>query len=396
MRVTPDALRRIRAGHPWVFDGSIESAGEGGEVGVVFDKHREFAAIGLYDPSSPIRLRVLHHGKPAQIDDAFWAARIDAAAARRDGLARGATTGYRCVNGENDRIPGLVLDRYEDVGVVKVYTAALFPHLRPIVTAAAARFGLSTVVLRLARRVDPPAGFTDGTALLGETPSAPVLFRENGLLFEADVVRGQKTGHFLDQRDNRAMVRDRCAAKRVLDVFASTGGFTVYAAAGGAAAVTSVDISEPTLAVAARNLEHNGLRGDFTSIVGDAYEVLARLARQRRRFDVVIIDPPSFTSRADTVPRALEAYSVLSRAAMGVLEPGGLLVQASCSARVDEAEFVAAVRRGTGTAGHELHIETVTGHAVDHPVSFPEGRYLKAVFARPQLIERRGGAPGTT
>ncbi|HQV57206.1 MAG TPA: class I SAM-dependent rRNA methyltransferase [Ilumatobacteraceae bacterium] len=406
VRITPDALRHVRAGHPWVFDRSVNSVSDtpGAELAVVFDKNREFAAIGLYDPSSPLRLRILHHGSPTPIDEAFWQARIDRAADLRSGLQRSATTGYRCINGENDGIPGLILDRYEDVGVVKVYTAALVPHLRPIVTAAAQRFGLNTVILRLARRVDIPVAWRnavgDGIALLGEIPTSPILFRENGLQFEADVVHGQKTGHFLDQRDNRMLVRDRSNGMRVLDMFASTGGFSVYAAAGGAVQVVSVDISAPTLAVAERNLGHNGFHGDqYRAIVGDAFEVFKGLTRRRERFDMVIIDPPSFAHRADDVGRAVDAYSSLTEAAMGVLDPGGTLVQASCSSHVDEQSFVAAVRRGAGAAGFDLGLELVTGHAVDHPVGFAEGRYLKAVIAAPKRINRppvaAGGGRGT-
>lgn len=382
LQVTPDALRRIRGGHPWVYDRSITHVGDGGELGVVFDRRRRFAAIGFYDPRSPIRLRVLHHGAPRAIDDEFWRERLQVAAGRRASLvASGDTTGYRCVNGESDGIGGLIIDRYDTVGVAKVYSEAVFPHLRAIVTAALDAFALDTVVLRLARRVEAPAGLHDGITLIGTAPTEPVVFTENGLRFEADVVHGQKTGHFLDQRDNRARVRALAHGRRVLDMFAATGGFGVYAAAGGARRVTSVDASEPTLAVAARNfarLEHSTAT---ETLVGDAFEVFARLARQGRSFDLVVIDPPSFASREEAVPRALRSYERLTTAALRVLARGGTLVQASCSSRIDDDQLVGAVERAAEAAGRSLSIDAVTGHAIDHPATFPEARYLNAVFA---------------
>jgi 23S rRNA (cytosine1962-C5)-methyltransferase len=393
VRVTPDALRRVRAGHPWLFDHSITSLshpGAPGDLAVVFDDDRKFAAIGLFDPASPIRVKVLHHGRPATIDTAFWTARLQRALdVRRPLTDRGDTTGMRLVNGESDGMPGMVVDRYDRVLVMKLYTTAWIPHLAVVVPALEHVFRPDSVVLRLARSLDAASlhGLEEGDALVGLPPDGPVVFTEHGLWFEADVTRGQKTGHFLDQRDNRALVRRAASGADVLDVFASTGGFTVHAAAGGAASVTAVDLSAPTLAVAGRNLALNhGIESvaacRFEPVVGDAFREMETLARRGRRFDVVVVDPPSFAQRNHEAQRALAAYGKLTGLALRLLRPGGLLVQCSCSSRVTADDFHTAVARAASSAGRPLSNPKRTGHALDHPVAFPEGAYLKAVLAR--------------
>jgi 23S rRNA (cytosine1962-C5)-methyltransferase len=387
VRVTPDALRQIRGRHPWVFDASVTAVGSGGgsgDLAVVFDDRRRFVAIGLYDPASPIRVRILHQGDPVPIDDAWFHDRIAAAFARRAMVAGdGRTNAYRVVHGENDGLPGLVIDRYDTTAVIKAYTAAWLPHVRAVVAGLPPE-RRERVVLRLGRVAHREAPAFDGVALVGELPDAPVPFREAGLSFEADVVRGQKTGHFLDQRDNRVRVGRLAAGRRVLDVFACTGGFSVHAAAGGATEVLSVDQSAPALATARRNMALNpaavaGTHHDIT--VGDAFAVMADLARQGRRFDIVVVDPPSFASRRDQVPAALRAYARLTALAVALVAPGGTLVQASCSSRVSAADFHAAVERSARAAGRSLRVTARTGHPADHPVGFREGAYLKALFA---------------
>lgn len=408
VRATPDAIRRLRAGHPWLFDGSITSIsrpGVAGDVAVVFDDHRRFVAIGLYDPDSPIRVRILHAGAPATIDEAWFDHRIAAAIAMRasltgDGSSAPQTTAYRLVHGENDALPGLVIDRYGPIAVVKLYSAAWIPHLAVVVPVLRRLLPLRSVVLRLARNVMATAivreaHLHDGITLIGPEVDGPVEFTEAGLRFEADVVRGNKTGHFLDQRDNRIRVGTLSAGARVLDMFCSTGGFSVHAAAGGARVVHSVDISPWAIAATEHNLGLNSARPEVAachheSTVGDAFEVFARLARERRSYDIVIVDPPSFAPRADAVERALASYARLAEAAVAVVAPGGLLVQASCSARVSEADFVRAVHVGAGRAGYELDEVARTQHPADHPIGFAEGAYLKAVYARPH---RRASSP---
>jgi 23S rRNA (cytosine1962-C5)-methyltransferase len=384
-------MRHIRAGHPRLFDHSlthVSREGSPGDLAVVFDDDRRFAAIGLWDPTSPLRVKLLHHGKPMRVDRAFWGARLAEATARRASvLGRGDTTGLRCVNGENDGFPGLVLDRYDRTMVIKLYTAAWVPHLADLVSVIDEQFHPEALVLRLARNIAPEHlhGLEEGDALIGTCPTDPVLFLEHGLTFEADVVRGQKTGHFLDQRDNRAYLRTLVDGLRVLDVFASTGGFSVNAAAGGATEVVAVDLSAPTLAAAGRNMRHNlhlaaVAACTFRPVVGDAFVEMDRLS-PKGKFDVVVIDPPSFAQRQADVAKALSAYSTLTEKGVRLLRPGGLLVQCSCSSRVTAADFFATVARAAARAGRPLEELRRTGHPVDHPVTFPEGAYLKAVFA---------------
>ena len=361
--------------------------GVAGDLAVIFDDRRKFMAIGLYDPASPIRIKVLHHGRPTPIDHDFWVARLSAALTLRSIVVDDpATTAYRWVHGENDGLPGLVLDRYGDVTVVKLYSAAWFPHLDQVLAAAQEVLPADRVVLRLARNVDPSGGRADGTALVGELPDRPVRFLERGLTFEADLVHGQKTGHFLDQRDNRFRVRARAGGARVLDVYACTGGFSVNAAAGGAELVHSVDINPAAIATARRNMDHNrslpAVREcHHHDTVGDAMAVMAEMSDHGRRFDMVIVDPPSFASRQDQVSGALRAYGRLTELSLRLLGPGGTLVQASCSARVTEADFFGTVDAAAERSGIVLADALRTAHAVDHPVGFPQGGYLKAVFA---------------
>ena len=392
VRISADALRQVRGGHPWIFDGSIDSVshdGSAGDLAVVFDGKRRFAAVGLFDPTSPIRVRVLHAGDPRAVDEDFWRDRIESALARRAELtADPETTAYRVIHGENDGLPGLIVDRYADVAVVKIYTAAWLPHLRSIVPVLVEATGVDHIVLRHGRSVDVRPHLSGPvTTLVGQTPNAAVEFLERGLRFEADVVAGQKTGHFLDQRENRVLVGGLSEGARVLDVFCCTGGFSVHAAAGGAASVLSVDQSGPALATARRNMARNDHlasveRCDHATAEGDAFTILDTLAREKRRFDVVVVDPPSFASRADQLPRVVAAYSRLARMAVALVTPGGMLVQSSCSSRVDEALLVETIRTAAHDAGHGLEEWARTGHAVDHPVGFPEGRYLKTLFAR--------------
>jgi 23S rRNA (cytosine1962-C5)-methyltransferase len=393
VRVTPAAERALRQGHPWLFDQAIRDqshAGRPGDLAVIFDRRRRFLAVGLYDPHSPIRVRVLQQGEPAAINRDWFEDRLATAARVRAPLLQGDTTGYRLVHGENDGLPGLVIDRYDQTSVLKLYTAAWVPHLRHVLPALAAVAPAERLILRLGQAVQTQPhdlhSLRDGTILFGPGLDGPVVFQENGLRFEADPIHGQKTGFFLDQRENRARVEKLAAGKTVLDVFSYTGGFSLYAARGGARAVVSLDASRPALAAAARNFALNQEQGAVVAarhelLAEDAFQALARLGQSGRRFDLVIVDPPAFARRQDQVRRALMAYGKLTRLGLGVLQPGGTLVLASCSSRVSAESWFAAVNRAAVQAGRPLHEIERTGHPLDHPVGFPEGAYLKCLFA---------------
>lgn len=393
VRVTKDVIRQIHGGHPWVFDSSIASVkpdGAPGDLAVIFDHKRDFVAIGLYDPDSPIRVKIIHHGKPTPIDESFWAGRLQAALdLRAPFAASGQTTAYRCVHGENDAMPGFVLDRYNDTYVLKLYSASWFPHLNTIIGLLDEMLHPDALVLRLGRNAahGETFGLVDGQALIGEAPTAPLVFRENDLRFEADVVHGQKTGFFLDQRDNRKEVRSRAVGRRVLDVFSSTGGFSVNAAAGGASVVHSVDISAPAIEAAQRNMALNLDRPQVKACqhevtIGDAPAVLQEMVDRHRTFDMVIVDPPSFASRQAQVDGALDAYQRLTDLALRLLAPRGTLVQASCSSRVTADQFYDVVDDAAWRRNLRLAEAVHTKQPADHPVSFAQGAYLKAVFGR--------------
>lgn len=393
VRVTPDALRHVRARHPWVFEESVTSVSheaEAGDLAVIFDNDRKFVALALHDPDSPIRFRVIHVGRPTPIDDDFWRSTFRAALDQRThftGDPDADRLAYRILNGENDGVPGLVVDRYADVLVVKLYSAVWFPLLVAVTRALLDVTGAGGVVLRLGRNVarGETHGLSDGDVIAGAVPPGPVRFVEGGLWFDADVRAGQKTGHFLDQRANRLRVAAMASGRDVLDVFASTGGFSVHAAAGGARRVHAVDFSAPTLAAGEHNMALNEhldavRRCEFTTEVGDAFEVMARLARTGESFDIVVVDPPSFAQRQANVDGALRAYTRLTHLGLRLVRPGGTLVQASCSSRVTAEQFFDTVVAAATSAGRPLREVVRTGHDTDHPVGFREGAYLKAGF----------------
>ncbi len=397
VRVTPDALRHVRAKHPWVFEESVTSISHEakmGDMAVIFDADRKFVAMALYDPESPIQFKILHVGKPTKIDDAWWVDTFRRALEIRrvflddpdaDVLA------YRIINGENDGLAGFVVDRYADTLVIKLYSAVWVPHLSRLTRLLLDVTGCGSAVLRLARNLQSEKrsgdlfGLNDGDVIAGNLPDGPVQFSEGGLLFEADVRLGQKTGHFLDQRANRLRVGEMANGRDVLDLFASTGGFSVHAAAGGARTVHAVDLSPPTLAAAERNMALNsGLDAvancAFTTEVRDAFEVMVQLARAGKDYDIVVVDPPSFAQRQANIEGAVRAYTRLTHLALRLVRPGGVLMQASCSSRVTADLFFDTVLDAAEDAGRSLREIARTGHDVDHPVGFPEGAYLKAGF----------------
>lgn len=387
----PAAVREIAGGHPWLWSGSVQRrshVGQPGDLAAIFDRNRRFVAIGLYDPDAPIEVRVLHRGEPRTIDADFFLERLVEAIDRRRRLADDPeTTGYRLVHGENDSLPGLVVDRYAEVLVVRLDTAAWLAHLATIVPQLVELIEPTTVVLRTSRSVRDrlPAGIGDGMTLHGPDPSESVRFFESGMEMSADVVTGQKTGHFCDQRDNRRLVAHRCRDANVLDVFCNTGGFSVAAAAAGARSVTSIDIAPGAITATIRHMELNRARLGFTGThqaqAEEAFDAMNRLADDRACFDVVIIDPPSFAPNQASVAPARRAYRRLCALGIELLGSGGTLFQASCSSRIDEVDFYDLIADEVDRAGLVATNMIRTGHGLDHPVDFPEGAYLKAVVA---------------
>ena len=393
LRVSAPAERALRQNHPWVFDQAIiEQSHQGapGDLAVIFDNKRRFLAIGLYDPTSSIRVRILQHRQPATIDENWFQTKIMAASQIRKPLTQQLTDGYRLIHGENDGLPGLVIDRYAETLVLKIYSPGWIPHLKEFCAALAQIHPSKRLILRLSRSLNKQSGFLygleDGMTLTGQPPEGLLLFQENGLTFECDPIHGQKTGFFLDQRENRARVEKLSKGKSVLNVFAYTGGFSVYAARGGAKEIVSVDISAPAIQAAINNFSHNlhiptVKSAVHETIAEDAFEVLARMESQKRFFDLVIIDPPMFAQNQSQVAAGLAAYRKLTRLGLSVLRSGGVLVQASCSSRIDAQSFFDAIHQSARESNRRLIEIERTSHALDHPIGFEEGAYLKCLFA---------------
>lgn len=366
----------------------LSRPGKTGEMAVVYDTRDRFLGLGWYDATSPLRVRMLHVGSPVTIDLAWWRQRLETALSIREKRFDPSTTGWRWIHGENDGWPGWVLDRYGPVLVLKLYTAAWLPWLDPLVPLLQERLAPAAIVLRLSRNMAIEAekqGRRDGTVIAGSLPgdSSPVLFEEHGLLFEADVLRGQKTGFFLDQRENRVRVESLARGRIVLNTFAYTGGFSLYAARGGALIVESLDSNPRALDSARRNFERNrGLRlprdAGHELIRADAFEWLA--APGASRYDLIVLDPPALAQRAEDRPSALQGYEHLARNAWKRLRPGGILAAASCSAQVGAKDFFQVVQEATREGPRLARVLETTGQPADHPACFPEAAYLKCIY----------------
>ena len=394
VRVKQKAVPAVRSGHPWLFEDSVKKAppdAAPGDVAVLYDLDgKKILGAGLYDPNSQLRVRILQKDPSWPPVGAVLFARLAAdAAVLRAGAIPAETTAYRLANGESDGVPGLVADRYADTLVVKLYSEAFVPWAGDVADAFfAANPGMLHCVVRLSRALkDSPfvrRFFPEPAAVFTAKPESfnnPVQFQENGLVFEADVIRGQKTGFFLDQRDNRDRVGKIAGGREVLNVFSFSGGFSLYAARGGASSVCSVDADKHAIAACDRHFELNSAHPNVRQckhegIVGDAFEVMRDLAKAKRRFGLVVVDPPSFAKSAAERDRALHSYARLAALADSLLKPGGTLVFASCSSRVSADDFFPTVLAHT-------HVRELarTGHAGDHPARFPESHYLKCLYA---------------
>jgi 23S rRNA (cytosine1962-C5)-methyltransferase len=391
LRITAAAESIVRSGHPWLFADSIHElnrAGQLGELAVIYDRKDKFLAVGLFDPDSPIRVRILHAGKPATIDAAWWLMRLEQALARRRDLFDAQTTGYRLIHGESDGWPGLVLDRYDTTLVLKVYTAAWLSRLENILALVKQKVPCERVVLRLSRNIQPVAKekfqSQDGQVLIGAPPEGAVIFSENGVRFEADVVRGQKTGFFLDQRENRHEVESLSSGRRVLNAFSFSGGFSVYAARGGATSVTDLDISAHALESAKRNL---ALNQNFPGVAACRHETVQAdtfewLPNAKDNFDLIVLDPPSLAKRATEREGAVRAYEKLNSLGIARLLRDGILVAGSCSAHVPAVEFFDAVRRTAIKSGRKFTELKTLQHPPDHPATFKEAEYLKVIYLK--------------
>ena len=384
-RVLKPLRDSVRAGHPWIYDRALAPPNQinTGDVVTLVDEQGPLCTA-LADPTSPLRARVLDLAPDAACDGAWARGRAEAAAKRRmrDPLLVGCT-GWRVIHGEGDACPGLVIDVYADTAVIVFDgpAASVFwrARLEQVLTGLE-RGGIAIKhVWVKGERRDRSAG----EALRGDPP-AEVVMTEDEAKFGVDVRAGQKTGFFLDQRDNRRTIRRHAAGATVLNVFCYTGGFSLHAALGGATRVTSVDIAGPAIAAIEKNLAHTGLpAAAHERVTADAFEYFGRSKAQGRRWDLVIVDPPSFAPSERAKGAALKAYEKLAVAGLRVVEPGGRFAFASCSSHITEADLLTVISyAATKASTPNLRLRMAAGAASDHPVlpAFGEGRYLKFLF----------------
>jgi 23S rRNA (cytosine1962-C5)-methyltransferase len=377
-----DLARHVRDGHPWIFADALAPAKlPTGELVDVMGVDGKFLARGLYDAGSPIAVRVATRDAREAIDAGWVRARLsEALAARRGVIDARETDAFRWCNGEGDFLPGVVVDVYAEVAVVRFDGDAVL-RWRDWVADAVAELSRPLGVGWVYER----SRGGRGEALRGGAPPEVVEIREAGVRFGVEVTRGQKTGTFLDQRENRRAIRPFADGVEVANLFAYTGGFSVHAALAGARRVATVDSAEAAIEAARGNFARNGLdpaRHEFAAL--DAFAWLERARREGRRFGLIIVDPPSFAPSERSVQRALAAYRDLHAAALGLLEENGVIAAASCSSHVSAEAFLGALREGAVRAGRPLRVLEVRGQPGDHPSlpAFPEGRYLKMIIAR--------------
>jgi 23S rRNA (cytosine1962-C5)-methyltransferase len=377
--------RSIKRGHPWVFAEALRhlpSAAPGAQALLLDNKKGREIARGFYDPRSPLAFRVCTTTLGESLDDNWAQKSFERALVLRRMLFDERTTGFRLFNGEGDGLPGLVCDVYGDTAVLQLDGAGPSGFWD---APGIACWVAETLSLRCVFERSRTQGKEMSRSLVGETPLTPIVFLENGVRFSVDVVRGQKTGFFLDQRDNRQKIRGLAAGRRVLNVFGYTGGFSVYAGLGGARHVTTVDLAGPALAAARTNWELNQLPPTAHEwVTADAFEFLAAVAWQRQAWDLVIVDPPSFASSKGVAPKAIAAYQKLISAAAAVTGPDGLLTVASCSSHVGLEAFLQACEEGISSARRRATVLYIGGQPADHPtpLALPEFRYLKFVLLR--------------
>jgi len=380
--------KSLKRRHPWLFSGAIEKlsgkpgAGDTVEIRDASGKSQGRAA---YSPKSQIRARMWTFDANEEVDAAFFRRRIERALALREALpARRHTNALRLVHGESDGLPGLIVDRYADVLVAQFLAAGVERWRDPILdalselTAAEAIFERSDAEVRKLEALPARVGFARGNRNASRCPIV-----EYGLNFRVDVEQGQKTGFFLDQRENRQRVRELAAGREVLDGFCYTGGFSIAALAGGARRITAIESSAPALEVARENLAANPFDAARVQFVhGDVFAQLRTLRDRAAQFQMVILDPPKFAPSAAQVKNAARAYKDINLLALKLLAPGGLLATFSCSGGVSAELFQSIVAGAALDAGADAKIVERFGAAADHPVAleFPEGEYLKGLL----------------
>lgn len=379
----------VLKGHPWVFSNNITKINpdaKSGDLAIVFSKNKNrVIGLGLYDANSPIRIKMLHSGiEKVEINAEFFKNKIYDAHKKRLLLLETNTNSYRLIFGENDGFPGLIADVYAHVLVVKLYSEIWLPYIEAILPSLQETSKAKTIVIRLSRSLVQSKlhQLKNGDVVFGSLENEVVEFVEYGVNFSANVIKGHKTGYFLDHRANRKQVGEWSKGKTVLDVFSYAGGFSVHALANGAKEVTSLDISKQALEIAVANGKLNTYSGTHKILAGDAFEELKKLIKNKVTFDVVVIDPPSFAKQVSEVDIAKKKYAQLATLGNKLTAKNGLLVLASCSSRVLAQSFFDINSQTLASSLRAFKVLLKTQHDIDHPIGFDEGAYLKTGYYR--------------
>lgn len=381
----PRADRRVRLGHAWVFSNEVDiarsplTAFSPGDVSVVRDAYGKPVGTAYVNPGALICARILTSDAKAKIDADWWSTRIRRALALREQVYT--TPHYRLIYGESDGCPGLVVDRYGDVLVAQLNTAGIVKMRVEVIAALQRVVEPRGILLRSAGSVRQIEGIDEFDEAIGDVPDVAGVEEENAV-FSAPLRKGQKTGYFFDQRDNRSRLARYVRGKRVLDMYSYIGSWGVRAARFGASDVLCSDSSQLALDYAKENADRNGVA--LETQIGDALDVLSAFAKEGRRFDVVIVDPPALIKRRKDVAAGQSHYERLNRLAFNVLAPDGILVSCSCSHHLEPAMLQRAILGAAKDAGRRAQILEKHAHAPDHPIhpAMPETEYLKAFFVR--------------
>ncbi len=392
LQVGPETARMLELGHPWViadrFTKLWPALGSGDLVNLI-DPGGRFLATAMIEPEARIVARVFSRQR-IQCDESFFLQRLHTALEGRRWQDLGDTDTWRMVNAEADGLPGLTIDRYADFALVQYFTPGWEKHLQVVANALLQASAVHGVYAKYrpqeTRRLAAGSSKTKpgGRLVAGRTAPARLTVKEHGLHFSVDLDKGLHTGIFPDQRQNRLLLRTRAAGCRMLNLFAYTGAFSVAAAAGGALQVTSVDASPRYLEQARGNFILNGIDpAAYEFVIGDCFAELERFIREGRRYDIVLMDPPSFSSTRRGRFTTGGGTADLVEKTLGLLDPGGLLITSSNLQKMAMADYLKELRKGSLAAGRLLQVVEVAGQAPDFPflASFPEGQYLKYVVS---------------
>lgn len=372
--------RRILRGHPWVFSNELQAVPAGllpGAIVDVIDHAGRFIGRGYFNPHTLIAVRILTRTQE-EIDVGFFRRKISAARALRETLGFGDS--FRAVFGEGDGLPGLIVDKYADTLVVQSSTAGIDHLLDIILSALQDVYSPQAVVLRNDTASREVEGLAQEKKVIHGAISGPVVIEESGITYSVDVLEGQKTGFFFDQRENRQALKDLVRGRRTLDCFCYVGAWSLNAARFGASEVVGLDSSQKALDLAAANAAQNGLSARFMNV--DVFDELRKLEKQHERFGCIILDPPAFVKSRAKIREGLKGYKEINLRAMKLLEPGGALVTCSCSHHVDQDLFKEMLIDAAYAAGRQARLLEMRSQARDHPMLLAarETQYLKCAM----------------